>query len=100
MVMYGHTIGGFDMDIQIGKADMSYTKKDGFIGHVEFTAAGHPQAYEITFHSKDKKDWAYSLNFARESGEEEHIEAVEEALEDDDELFDRLVQAAMDRLER
>lgn len=88
------------MDIQVGKADMSYTKKEGFIGHVEFTVEGHPQAYEITFHSKDKKDWAYSLNFARESGDEAHIEAVEEALEEDDDLFDRLVQSAMDRLER
>ncbi|KIL42120.1 hypothetical protein SD70_02785 [Gordoniibacillus kamchatkensis] len=88
------------MNIRIDTADMSYSKQDGYLGHVEFAAEGHPHAYEITLQSKNANDWAYSLNFARESGEEAHIEAVEAALEEDDELFDELVQAAMSRLER
>jgi hypothetical protein len=91
---------GFSMNIRIESADMSYSEQDGYLGHVEFAAEGHPRAYEITLHSKNANDWAYSLNFAHESGEEAHIEAVEAALEEDDDLFEELVQAAMARLER
>lgn len=88
------------MEIRIESADMSYTKQDGYLGHVVFAAEGHPKSYEITLLSKSAKDWSYSLNFARESGDELMIEAIEESLEEDDELFDELVKAAMGSLVR
>jgi hypothetical protein len=88
------------MKLQVESADMAYAQQEGYLGHVVFTAENHPQAYEITLISKNSKDWSYSLNFARESGDELLIEALEEALEDDDELFDELVKAGMGSLVR
>ncbi|MEW9698696.1 hypothetical protein [Paenibacillus sp. SI8] len=79
--------------IEVIKAAMEYSKEDGYLGHVEFTVEGHPLPYEITLQSKTRKDWSYALNFSKESGKEEDIEAVEELLEED-EYFDQLVEAA------
>ncbi|MGF9713626.1 hypothetical protein EXW96_09635 [Paenibacillus sp. JMULE4] len=87
------------MDIQIVKSDMTYSKEDGYVGHVQFTCEGHQAPYEITFHSKNAKEWMYSLNFAKESGPEQEILSLEEILEEDDELFDRLVNEAQSKLE-
>ncbi|MGG1598624.1 hypothetical protein [Paenibacillus naphthalenovorans] len=87
------------MDIQIVKSDMTYSKEDGYVGHVQFTCEGHQAPYEITFHSKNAKEWMYSLNFAKESGPEQEILSLEEILEEDDELFDRLVNEAQRKLE-
>ncbi|MFC0213069.1 hypothetical protein ACFFK0_11480 [Paenibacillus chartarius] len=88
------------MQIRIESADMTYTKEDGYLGHVVFAVENHPKSYEITLLSKSARDWSYSLNFARESGDELLIEAVEEALEEDDRLFDSLVEAAMAALDK
>jgi hypothetical protein len=86
------------MEVQIVSADMEYSKEDGYLGHVAFEVANHKFAYEITLHSKRGYDWDYSLNFLNESGREEDILVVEEALEEDDELFDKLVEAAKSNL--
>jgi hypothetical protein len=88
------------MKIGIEASHMTYSQQDGYVGQVEFTVEGHPQAYQITLVSKRGSDWSYSLNFARDSGDELLIEAVEEALEEDDELFDELVKAAKSSLVR
>lgn len=72
--------------------------EDGYLGHVVFMYADHPTAYEITLHSKRRKDWSYSLSFSKDSGKEEHILQLEELLEEDDELFDQLVEAASHQL--
>lgn len=86
------------MDMRILSANMTYSKEDGYVGKVEFTVEGHKQPYEIALQSKSKKDWSYGLFFSRESGDEDEILAVEDWLEEDDEAFDRLVQAARDTL--
>ncbi|AJY77922.1 hypothetical protein VN24_21620 [Paenibacillus beijingensis] len=83
------------MEITIIQASMSYSKEDGYIGTVAFTVEGHSEPYEVALQSKKGKDWAYSLLFRHGSGKEEDILALEERLEEDDELFDRLVDAAM-----
>jgi len=42
----------------------------------------------------------YSLNFTAESGTEEEIVAIEQQLEEDDDLFDFLVDTALSRMEQ
>ncbi|TCZ73550.1 hypothetical protein E0485_20805 [Paenibacillus albiflavus] len=86
------------MTIQIIDTTVSHSKEDGYIGHVVFQYADHTAKYEITLQSKNKKEWNYSLNFALESGKEEDILFVDEQLEEDDELFDYLVDAVVSKL--
>ncbi|MDR6879667.1 hypothetical protein ACFPES_13235 [Paenibacillus sp. GCM10023248] len=86
--------------IEVLKADMEHSEEDGYLGHVQFSVQGHEHPYEITLQSpRGKNDWSYALNFLRESGKEEEIEAVEELLEED-EWFDLLVQAGLKALEK
>ena len=82
------------MLISIQKAAMTHSKENGFVGHVEFLVDTHKEAYEITLYSKNAKEWSYGLHFLNASGSEEEIFAVEEQLDDSDELFDQLVDAA------
>ncbi|MCY9662106.1 hypothetical protein P5G65_17080 [Paenibacillus chondroitinus] len=82
------------------KANMAYSKAEGYLGHVQFSVEGHEHPYEITLQSlRGKDDWSYALNFLSESGKEEDIEAVEELLEED-EWFDLLVNAGLQVLEK
>lgn len=80
------------------EAEMAYSKEDGYIGKVRFTLEGHRSRYELTLASKKGEEWSYSLNFTEESGIEAEIEAAERRLEEDDELFDALVEAAQSKL--
>jgi hypothetical protein len=82
------------MEMNIIKAAMSYSKEDGHVGKVEFEVKGHKEPYEITLHSKKGNDWSYGLFFLKQPGSEEEILAVEDWLEEDDEAYDRLVEAA------
>lgn len=75
-------------------AAMTYSKEDGYVGAVAFAVEGHRQPYELTLQSKRRQDWSYSLHFQNESGSEEEIELVEEWLEEDDEAFDQMIDAA------
>lgn len=86
------------MEVQIIDASMGFSKEDGYLGHVAFQVANHKFTYEITLHSKRGKEWDYALNFLNEPGREEDILVVEEAIEEDDELFDKLVEAAKSKL--
>lgn len=81
------------MKIAIVQAAMS-REEDGYRGSVLFEAEGHKCAYEVTLLSKNGSSWDYSLSFGGESGPEEEILAVERALEEDDDLFDQLIDAA------
>ncbi|MFC5699975.1 hypothetical protein ACFPVX_01665 [Cohnella faecalis] len=88
------------MNIRILAATMKHDESNGYLGHVRFEAEGHKQPYELTLQS-DKRidDWNYALNFLDESGSEQQIEAVEKALEEDDDIFDSLVDAALASLD-
>jgi hypothetical protein len=89
-----------NMNIQIGTAEMKLDPESGYVGQVRFAVEGHTQDYEITLFSKKGKDWDYGLHFAGAPGSEEHINAVEAFLEEDDDAFAALVEAALDVLEK
>lgn len=82
------------MNLKVIEASMTHNEEEGFIGRVLFQLGGQPTDYEITFYSQKGKDWGYSLSFGKESGKEEDIVAIEEMLEQDDDLFDSLLHAA------
>lgn len=88
------------MSINIISANMKFSSDTGYIGQVQFNYENHKRPYGITLHSKDLQEWMYSLNFAAESGSEEEILQVEEVLEEDDDLFDDLVEAAISKLQK
>ncbi|MED4599839.1 hypothetical protein P9314_03845 [Paenibacillus validus] len=87
------------MEVNITEASMTHSKEDGYLGRVVFGVTGQQSAYELTLQSKNARDWSYSLSFTASSGKEEDIYVVESRLEEDDELFDALVDAAMQNLQ-
>jgi hypothetical protein len=67
---------------------------------VHFEAEDHKQPYELTLQSdKAINDWNYALTFLNESGSEQQFEQVEKEIEESDDLFDTLVDAALATLE-
>lgn len=86
------------MELIINKATMEHGE-EGYLGRVTFTVAGHRAAYEIVLQSKKGKDWGYSLNFLAESGKDVEIEAVGAYLEENEDAFDQLIEAAMQELD-
>ncbi|GAB6930261.1 hypothetical protein JCM10914A_42440 [Paenibacillus sp. JCM 10914] len=85
-------------EIRIERADMK-RDDDQFVGYTVFTIDGHSSPYEITFLSKNGRDWDYSLSFAGEPGQEEQFLQIDERMESDNELFDDLLDAAIDASE-
>ena len=75
-------------------AEMTITQEDGYVGKVQFSVEGHKESYEVALQSKRGKDWAYGLFFMGAAGPEDEIEAVEDELEENDEFYDALIQAA------
>lgn len=89
------------LKINIMEAAMTYTKEDGYVGKVYFGVEGHDNEYEITLHRKrGNKTWGYGLFFLNKSGDEDQLLALEDELEEDDELFDTIVEAATSKLEQ
>ncbi|KKO55274.1 hypothetical protein [Paenibacillus sp. DMB20] len=82
--------------LKVTRAGMHRNEEGHFVGYAVFSAEGHVSAYEITFLSKDGRDWDYSLNFAGEPGPEEQFLKIDSLIEEDDELFDDLLDAAID----
>lgn len=83
------------MKIDIINATMSHSKEDGYVGSVHFNVEGHQQAYEMALQSKKGKDWGYGLFFLEGSGNEEQLLEVEDEIEENDELFETLIEAGM-----
>ncbi|MGV2643593.1 hypothetical protein GNF86_19565 [Clostridium perfringens] len=86
-------------EVRIERADMKPDESDQFVGYTVFSINGHASAYEITFLSMNGRDWDYSLNFAGEPGIEEQFLQIDERIEADNELFDDLLDAAIDASE-
>ncbi|MBW5446550.1 hypothetical protein GE107_10815 [Cohnella sp. CFH 77786] len=87
------------MKAKVMDAQMAHSEREGYLGYVRFEVEGHKQPYELTLQSEERMDdWNYSLNFLNESGSEQDIEAVEQAIEQDDDFFDDLVEAAISKL--
>ncbi|WP_248930902.1 hypothetical protein [Paenibacillus hamazuiensis] len=78
----------------------SHSKDKGYLGHVEVGMDGHKSTYEVTLQSDDSRNWNYSLNFAKESGSEEEIEQLEDLIEEDDDVFNALVDAVLDKVSK
>ncbi|MEO3947771.1 hypothetical protein [Gorillibacterium sp. CAU 1737] len=87
------------MQLKVQGARMAHSKEDGYMGSVVFLVDGHKEAYEIFLQSDSGNDWNYSLLFHDEPGDEEEITAVEEWLEQDDDAFDALLEAAEEALD-
>jgi hypothetical protein len=87
------------MAVQVISASLIHDGERSYKGRVQFQVDGHDQTYEVALFSKNKRDWDYSLMFANESGSEQNMFLVEEMLENDDDLFDTLVDAAMNSLD-
>lgn len=81
---------------KVTRAGMRKDDEGYFVGYAVFAAEGHASDYEITFMSKNGRDWDYSLNFAGEPGPEEQFLQVDALIEEEDELFDDLLDAAIE----
>lgn len=88
------------MKVNVVEAQMHQDNEGAFLGKTIFEVEGHKAAYEITFYSKKGKEWDYSLNYAAESGIEAEFLSVDEKLEEDDDLFDMLLEAAEQTLSK
>lgn len=87
------------MSLEILSAEMSRNEDNNYVGRTIFTLENHKAPYEITFFSKKGKEWEYSLSFAGEPGSEEQFLEADELLENDDDIFDQLLDAALDQQE-
>lgn len=83
------------MKLEVKHAELKRDPDTGYVGQVRFAAENHPEEYEITLFSKKGKEWEYGLHFAETSGSEERIDQVEAYLEEDDDAFEMLVEAAL-----
>lgn len=86
------------MKFTIVDAQMRKDEEGALVGSTVFEVEGHKAAYEITFYSKRGKEWDYSLNYAKESGIEAEFLSVDAKLEEDDDWFDELLEAAQSKL--
>jgi len=86
------------MKITITHAEMNRSAEEGYLGKVQFEVEHHKEPYEIALHSKSGRDWGYSLHFLHQSGPEEEIDALDRYLEEDDDAFDLLLEAAEEAL--
>lgn len=88
------------MNIQIEQASIHQLAEDEYKGNVIFRLEGYVHPYEISFFSKNGRDWDYSLHFTAQSGNEEEYMKLDERLESDDELFDQLLDAALQSVDQ
>ncbi|WP_458460607.1 hypothetical protein [Paenibacillus sp.] len=84
------------VNIEIIRAEMRREGEKSFVGNTIFRTEGEKSVYEITFMSKNGKDWDYSLHFTEQSGDEDELLRMDELLESDDELYNQLLDAALE----
>jgi len=84
------------MTVQITSADMRRNEDGSFVGKTIFSLDNHKAQYEITFYSKKGSEWDYSLSFAGEPGSEEQFLETDALLENDDDVYNQLLDAAID----
>ena len=86
------------MEIKIIQASMTKDDENGYVGKVHFEVDGHREPYEIVLQSKRGREWGYSLTFLGESGPDGLIDLVDDYLDENDDAFDMLVEAARQTL--
>lgn len=87
------------MSLEIISAEMSRKEDRSYVGRTIFTLENHKSPYEITFFSTRGTEWDYSLSFAGEPGSEEQFLETDALLENDDDIFNQLLDAALDKQE-
>lgn len=85
-------------EVHIQQAQMTKDENGVYLGQVVFGVNGHESVYEITFYSKRGKEWDYSLHFAGEPRVEEEMMEMDSWIEENDDLFDYLLDAAWSKL--
>lgn len=91
---------GITMTLHVQQATLAQQDDNAFTGNVVFKLEGYNSLYEISFFSKNGRDWDYSLHFTAQSGNEEEYLKLDAQLEHDDELFDALLDAALQSAEQ
>ncbi|WP_318245285.1 hypothetical protein [Paenibacillus gallinarum] len=86
------------MSYNIIRASMHRDEEKHWLGNTVFTIGESKTEYEISFFSKNGKDWDYSLHFAAEPGVEEEFLQLDARLEEDDDLYNDLLDAAIDSI--
>ncbi|MEK4365570.1 hypothetical protein MKX68_24305 [Paenibacillus sp. FSL M8-0212] len=84
------------VNIEIISAEMRREGEKGYVGNTVYRTEGEKSVYEITFMSKNGKDWDYSLHFTEQSGDEDELLRMDELLENDDDLYNQLLDAALE----
>lgn len=84
------------MNIEIISTEMRREGEKGYVGNTVYRTEGEKSVYEITFMSKNGKDWDYSLHFTEQSGDEEELLRMDELLENDDDSYNQLLDAALE----
>lgn len=87
------------MKVEIFSAEMGRKEDRSYVGRTIFTLENHKAQYEITFFSTRGTEWDYSLSFAGEPGNEEQFLETDALLENDDEVYNQLLDAALDTQE-
>lgn len=87
------------MNLEILSAEMSRKEDRSYVGRTIFTLENHKFPYEITFYSSRGTEWDYSLSFAGEPGNEEQFLETDALLENDDDVYNQLLDAALDKQE-
>ncbi|WP_415841437.1 hypothetical protein [Paenibacillus xylanexedens] len=84
------------VNIEIISTEMRREGEKGYVGNTVYRTEGEKSVYEITFMSKNGKDWDYSLHFTEQSGDEDELLRMDELLENDDDLYNQLLDAALE----
>lgn len=87
------------MNLEIVSAEMSRKEDKSYVGRTIFTLENHKAPYEITFFSTRGTEWDYSLSFAGEPGSEEQFLETDALLENDDDIYNQLLDAALEKQE-
>ena len=87
------------MTIKILGSEMRRHEDRSFVGKTIFSLDNHKANYEITFFSTRGTEWDYSLSFAGEPGSEEEMLATDALLESNDDVYNELLDAALDAQE-
>ena len=87
------------MTIKILQSEMRRHEDRSFVGKSIFSFDNHKANYEITFFSTRGTEWDYSLSFAGEPGSEEEMLQMDALLETNDDVYNELLDAALDAQE-
>jgi hypothetical protein len=88
-------------EIQLTVVETAMIRKPNgeYSGYTRFQANQAATIYELSLASDDGKDWMYNLHFTANSGTDELMDEVSNWIDENDEAFDELLQAALDHVQ-